>query len=315
MSLFFNLIAGTTLTRTITHTATNAFRTLSFNIYEGGRDAAGRDAVLKHIDRVNPDILTLTEVGNIAVIQPLLEARGFGYFYGTGGIHELFFASKYPINNANEFVMSGRNPLYCEVNINGDLVGVVSHHNASWCMSGCNTDPSQLPAEPMAHDRMVQLYMTLKLLNDKKAAKPALKGFIIQGDWNDDILNTQVQTYSANVSGGMALPAYLSYPLDNGQFPIKPLEYYNGTMQLNLSTDLAGSTHTIWENDPNPGFNFPMRMDYIAYSDSINLVAGEILNSEVDDNTGMSKAGSPLNFADSRDASDHKAVMADFTIQ
>lgn len=291
---------------------------MSFNIWLTFGSASHRAAIKRHVIRVDADLVTFTETNasDYSDIQTIYAPYGYTHFAkGTGRTSlDVMFMSKYPILNSEEIPMAGRYPLYCEVDINGDKVGVVSHHNASWCMSNCNTSADQLPAEPMAHDRMVQLYITLKFLNDKKANDATLKGFIIQGDWNDDIANNQVATYSANVSGGMALPAYLSYPLHNGQFPLKPLEYYNGTMNLDLSTDLNGSTHTIWEDSPNAAFKFPLRMDYIAYSDNIKYTGGEIVNSEVDANTGLPKVGDPLPFGDSRVASDHKAVFSDLYI-
>lgn len=295
------------------------FRTASFNIYEGGRNATGRTAVLKHIDRVRADFLTITEVGDIANIKPQLQARGYNHFYGVGGLHELYFASKKPIVYSYTFeedvYWKGlRNPLYCEVEVNGNLIGIISYHNASWCTSNCNTSNTQLPQEPNAHDRMVQLYMTMKFCDDRKVAQPNLKGFIIQGDFNDDISHNQVATYNSAPANGVSLPAYLSYPLNNSPFPTKPLEAYNGTFALDLSTDLNGDTHTVWDSTPNANLSFQMRMDYIAYSDYIQLIGGEILNSEVDANTGLAKVGDPLSFDDSRNASDHLLVFADFKI-
>jgi hypothetical protein len=296
------------------------FRTLSFNTYLGFQDPlpnAKLTATLNHIKRVDADFITLTEinVADSANIESVLSPLGYKYFEYVSGTYQVMMASKFEITFSEEIVMSGRNPLYCEVSFGELKIGIVSHHNASWCMTGCNTDPSQLPAEPMAHDRMVQLYMTLYYLNNKKASDSTLKGFILQGDWNDDILNNQPTEYTSAPSGGMALPAYLSYPLTYATFPLAQMDYYDGNMEINLSTDLSGSTNTIWENTPNAAFTFPMRMDYIAYSDDIKLIGGEILNSEVDGTTGLKKYGSVLSFGDSRIASDHKAVFADFEIE
>lgn len=296
-----------------------SFRTFSFNIWLNFSSTAQKNAIEKHVLRADADLVTFTETNDTdyAYVQSQYAQYGYNYFAKGSSRTSLdvMFMSKYPILNYEEIPMSGRYPLYCEVDINGYIIGVVSHHNASWCSSApCNTSASQMPAEPMAHDRMVQLYQTLDFLNGKKANNPSLKGFIIQGDWNDDILNTQVGVYTSAPSGGTSLPAYLSYPLNNSQFPLKPLEYYNGNMNLDLSTDLNGSTHTIWENTPNAAFTFPLRMDYIAFSDDIQLVGGEILNSEVDANTGLTKYGAVLTSTDSRTASDHKAVFADLEI-
>lgn len=298
------------------------FRTASFNTYLGLAvgSSAKNTAIKKHIDRVNADFLTLTETNDADVAYVTSNYPNYPYVerLSTGTL-QVMFLSKYEILNSEEINISGRKPLYCEVEINGKKIGIVSHHNASWCITGCNTSPTQLPTEPMAHDRCVQLYATLNFLKAKKINDTTLKGFIIQGDWNDDVTHPQVATYTdANKpSGAMTLPVGVSYPINNAQFPAEPLadaNGYNGNMHLNLSTDLNGDTYTIWANNPNAEFTFPMRADYIAYSDQIQLIGGEILNSEVDANTGLSKVGNPLSFDDSRTASDHKLVFADFII-
>lgn len=298
------------------------FRTLFFNVFVHLGTAPKQLAIENHIRRANADFVGLSEVTQ-AIDGPIIEAtyKKYGYRYfeyvNVASSLEVMFMSKAPISNAQEFIMSGRNPLYCEVNIGiAGTVGIVTLHDASWCtVLPCNTLPTELPEEPNAHDRMVQTYQTLQELIDIKAADSSLKGFILQGDWNDDYRHTQITTYNSAPPGGVSLPGYLSYPLDNAQFPLKPLDYYNGLININLSTDLAGSEDTIWTLDPNAAFTLAMRMDYIAYTDGVQLIDGEILNSEVDNNTqGITKYGNVLTFDDSRDASDHKMVIADFKI-
>jgi hypothetical protein len=297
------------------------FRTLFFNVFLHLGGAAKQLAIENHIRRANADFIGLSEVSEAtdgAILEATYTKYGYRYYeYVVAGSLQVMFMSKAPISNAQEFVMSGRHPLYCEVNVGlQGKIGIVTLHNDSWCVVGpCNTLPTEFPDEAMAHDRMVQAYQTLQELNDLKAADSTLKGFIIQGDWNDDYRHTQVVTYNSAPVGGVTLPAYLSYPLNNAPFPLKPLEYYNGTINMNLSTDLAGSENTVWANDPNAVLTLAMRMDYIAYTDSVALIDSEILNSEVDNNTtGITKYGNVLTFDDSRDASDHKMVIADFKI-
>jgi len=104
----------------------NTFRSMSFNTFRALDSLPGKAALKQHIERADPDIVSFVEVDDSAVvyIEATYGALGFSYFEKVAGDTQVMFMSKYPITETSEFVMSGRNPLYCEVDINGNLVGV-----------------------------------------------------------------------------------------------------------------------------------------------------------------------------------------------
>lgn len=293
------------------------FRISGFNIYVGFGGATKTQAIDDQVDRVGADVLGFTEMDSAsdAYVRANYGAKGYDYFYGGA---PLLLCSKYPITYSETLsgVLGPRKPIYIEVTIEDFTVGVICIHNTSWCApTPCNTSPSQLPAEPNAYDRCVEMYQTMLWCDARKLANPNLSGFVMVGDYNDDIEHPQKAQYLTQEAGGHSLPAPLTFPIDYAQFPQKPMDSYSGTFTLDLSTDLVGQAYTIWEDTPNAAFKFPLRMDYVSYSDDVELVGGEIVNSEVDSNTGLPKYGSTLAFNDSRTASDHKMVFADLRIE
>jgi len=308
---------------------TNQFRSMSYNIYIGGggggsRLPQGLAAVSRHIARASPDVLSIQEAGAVSTIRPVLENLGFEYFYGLGGNFGLYSASKFPITYSHTLSnYSGpRRPLYIEVSIDGHTVGIINIHLSSGCTGGCHSSDWENipPAEPQAQRRTIEMYQIMKYLNDRKAENPAIKGFVVQGDYNAIHNEANVLEYLFPITG-FTLPAGLSYPLPNRQFPFKQFEFYGGTMTLDTNVAVDGASYTWWpaplSPNPTPNLTFEMRIDYMAYSDNLELLGSEILNSISDaalPSAGLQKYGTPLVSTDGYVASDHIPVVADLKI-
>lgn len=293
------------------------FSLSGFNIWLGLGDATKTAAIKTIIDYMDSDVVFLTEVDNTSWTTIQATYTDYSHFLklSTSGTFQLAVMSKLPILYSEEIDMEGRKPLYIEVEVDGSRIGLSGVHNESWCTSlPCNTLPTELPAEPNAYNRMIQMYQHMEYLNNRNIAEPSLVGQMMVGDMNDDYRHTQVQVYNSIPSGGDPLPVFLSFPLVNSDnenpsnptkgFPIAPMDYYTGTMHVPFSKDgnptpAANDEITVFGNGvPNPGLTLPMLMDYSAYA-GVTFVDSQIINSNyiatMPDST-------------STDASDHAAV-------
>ena len=130
------------------------------------------------------------------------------------------------------------------------------------------------------------------------------------GDHQKDFLTPQ------NIND---LPIGSDIPFPIGYGPNPPFRQYERQAYKVLSSrDLAGNNSTLLGGGkPNPKVldEHRVHIDWIIHSSGLFSSGHEIANSEVTQSGGIKKFGSPLAATDSRNASDHFAVVADFSFQ
>lgn len=317
------------------------FRSAFFNHYNSLGDPNGTtqeqekyDAIKAHVIRVEADVIVLDETpssDNAIGAQMAIEA-GYSYSqYLDGGVGLGQYAfSKYPILEfqvlTNSYIQSKgysdglempSNTICSRVRIekNSKTAIIYSLHlqfSNGWPIGNGNGGLGvPLPADEFA--RYIQLYRVFQDIADQKGLYPFAK-IVLQGDFNDGILNTQTNVFteipSGMFSGFVAGSDVASlFPINYHQFP-HDLIAANG-IPLPDSEDLVGSIFTLWDNPPNPAFAPVDQAQFDFIGANVPLLGSEILNSESDANIGLPKNGNPLPFASSRQASDHKLVFCD----
>lgn len=304
------------------------FRIASFNIYNfDGTIDAKYNAIRDHINRVDADIVFLTEVssaGYTTVQNNLASDCGYSYTArGTEAIAGNCFMSKTPLSNVQSLTNAYINapgggaemPINtgiarCEITVSNQTVTIYGVHFEPWCMTGPCANEER---ETLEFPRAIQIKRVFDDYTSYKASNPANK-FIFCGDFNDDDQSPQTSSFAsepAGIRGTFTLGSDITFPYTYATYPD---QFLTGFTVLK-GTDLNGDRNTIWVGDPNSAFVVAVRLDYIAIGSGITLIGDEVLNSEVDSNdSGLPKVGSPLTTGSSQDASDHKLIFADLRI-
>ena len=290
-------------------------RVASFNMKFGVGDTntAEYAAVRDILNRVNPDIIGFQELSNADYLNWVLLANELGYPYlafGNGGTfagsHRLGFFSRYPITAVDEVMEPEpareitRWPLKVTVQVPGALnpFHVYTVHNKS---SGDTASQFRRAVEITRLGDHIQAAMTENPLDTE---------FIVMGDFNEDVENSQKTSFDMEPSGlpvSYALGADILFPLSYALQPVDPFAALSMTPVTLLQEDTT--------NDGT--FQSGSRLDYIFISDEMKnspygSPKGEVYNSIHDDGLGgLAKQGSALPSDTSSIASDHYCVFAD----
>lgn len=320
MNIFFTSLSSSTESPGLE----GNFRTAFFNIYQSFGSAPKTAAINKHVRRANPDFMAFSEcsVADFSYIQTEYAADGYTHFLDGGQSTQILAMSKYPIIFSDIVAVAGAfNAIYCEIEVNNRLVGIMSIHTAPDCVTPpCRTSESDPINEPRGWNRTIQMYSYIEYFNNRYAANSDIDGFIIQGDFNEDNRWNSPSEYTVQQPGGITKPSWLNYPIPREVFPNTFFEHFNvptneiPAFKVAPARDLANDINTIWTFIPNINLTLPAVLDYSC--STFPIVASELINSEVDSNdSGIEKVGEPLDFPDSRTASDHLMIVADILIQ
>lgn len=304
-------------------------RLASYNTYLGlGDDGdAKNDAIKKHINRVQPDVLILNEIDDDS--RDLLSsgwAEDLGYPYvahSIGGNSPTFnpsIISKFPILSQREInVPEGTNefhikPIFIEVDISSltteKQLGIYGIHARPWCfVAPCDPDD---PVD--SFHRAVEMKRIIDDINDTKESNPDME-IIVAGDHNDgpDIYQpAQFDNDPGTFPGaGLTLGTDLEYPILYSPYPYR--QYDLASMTVADAERLDGSTSTIVVG-ANPALTDPVQIDFISVSENFIINGAEVLHSETDSVEGLTKYNAVLSAGDSAVASDHNLIFADLSL-
>ncbi len=292
-----------------------------FNIYLGLARASHREAVVRQIQRVRPDIMGLSEINDADHSRLPTLIKGLPNVITQAGRLQPALMTRYPVLSsgslgstapANEFK---RKHLWAVLDVGHPTRNLLVYviHTESWCYAA----PCANVARPaLEFPRAVEWIRLKQDIQAKLEANPNLD-VIVMGDWNDDNQSPQTDVFASQPEGvfkGFSLGADIAFPVRYGRYPNHQCQ--QAGLQLLDSSDTDGNRHTIWVGKPNPAFHTAVKMDYIAHSSGITATGHEILNSEVSDPAaGLPKYGEPLAFGDSRAASDHLMIFADMKME
>lgn len=297
------------------------FRVGFFNIYLGLANSSHRAAVVRQIRRVKPDIMGLSEINDAdhSLLPTLVEGLP-NVVTQPGGLQPALL-TRYPVLSsgslgsvapAKEF---RRKHLWAVLDVGHErrnlLVYVV--HTESWCYKG----PCANVTRPALEFPRAIEWMRLKQDIQAKLRQDPLLDVIVMGDWNDDNQSPQTDMFTSQPNGvfsGFALGDDIIFPVQHAPYP--DYQCKQAGLRLLESTDTDGNRNTVWAGRPNPALQTAVKIDYIAHSVGIRVAGHEIVNSEVSDPAaGLPKYGKPLEFGDSRAASDHLMVFADMSVE
>ena len=308
-----------------------SLRLTAFNIYGGLENPTqpGYIAAKAHIQRYRPDIYGLTEVSSSDNTQRVEE---FGFSTGNpylaessggSGVVRQCFLSRYPIEystsvpsgaGGNEFV---RPPLWIELKIGPRRVAFCCVHCETLC-SNAATCAVTTPYPINEYRRAAEWFRIQEFYETRKQTYPDLTLFML-GDGNDDpqkqqsVSVTDSETVGASPWGGFNAGAGLPSSFDYANYPDRQLTAM-GLTRVAL-TNIDGSRSTLWTGSPNSAISLESQIDFQGYdSEVFSLDGSEIADSEATQTGGIKKYGSALATTDSRDASDHKMTVADFSL-
>lgn len=304
-------------------------RVAAFNVYakfDSGYVTDDSKAIVKHLLRVDADIVVLSEVNDIGysgvVNDEIKLYTPYKYVArGKTGIAGNCIISKYPISNVQVLDSTYINapgggdemssvicPLRAEVTIGTDVLVVYGVHFEPWCMTGPCANEERPTLE---FPRAIQAYRTYQDYLAHKASNPTYK-YIMIGDFNEDDASPQTDSFASEpvgIRGDFVLGSDIAFPFNYSQFPD---DHLSGFTVLK-GTDLQGERYTI-NIDANPAFVVPVRLDYICIESGITHLGNEILFSDHDVNSGRTKIGNPLPTGLSETASDHRLIFADIQL-
>jgi hypothetical protein len=295
------------------------FRTASFNVYLG-LDAIGSNkynAINAHLKRVNADLVTFTEISNTNSDAFTAICADNGLSYKNTGIdftafYIIMLGSKYPIYR--NYVLTNSEFMFpipvTVVKIKNKILFIYSIHLYPIAVS------SWTPNTPIPAFEYTRAIQHKRIKEDILAKKAVYKNaaFVIQGDYNQDDLIPQTDHFDSKPSGvPVTVVEDFGYPVQYATNPYYAM--YELGFTIAEGTTLSGNRNTVNANSPNASITSEVRIDFHAYNaDKLNLLGNEILFSEDDANTGLTKVGSPLASNLSRIASDHRLVFSDFEI-
>jgi endonuclease/exonuclease/phosphatase family metal-dependent hydrolase len=294
-------------------------RLATFNVLFGVGTPGSTEynAVKSVLQRINPDIIAFQELMDTDYENWVVLAADLGYphlAYGPSygpltGSQRLGFMSRHPITEAFELTEYPgateltRYPLRVAIQVPGALNPLVLYTVHLKASSGSVNQ----------FRRGIEGRRILSNLVAYAETNPLTTEYVILGDFNEDVADSQTAQFNALPSGlpsAYTLGADVVFPVPYRLFPtdrfapggLEPLHPY----QEDSSDDSTYGTGG--------------RLDYLLFSEEIRnspygAPAGEIYNSTRDDGTGgLPKYGSPLAAATSGNASDHLTVFADFNL-
>lgn len=321
-------------------------RIASFNVktgidtdhYYGTTNVGDYAATIAILQRVQPDIVCFQELyANEANMTAWLAAAAvldYSYYaISDGGTFDttlrLGVWSKYPITgsahvketvvdtNAAEIT---RWPLHVTIEVPGALYPFhvfVTHNKAT-------TENTKTRFQ-----RAFEIHRTVNYITNLVAQDPNNNvEYAIMGDFNDDIGLAQNSSFDlgyynsvvGSLSGfndGYDIP--WNNPTNAGWLMLYskyPTERLAAAGMAAVDAAHTGTNLTWTHYAANPASRY--RLDYILFSEEImnsayGAPAGEVYNSEGDgEGVGLPKAGSPLAFSVSSNASDHRLIFSDF---
>lgn len=294
-------------------------RIASYNVEWGVGSPLSNDyqAVKSVINRIRPDVIGFQELTDADKANWITLAAELGYpYYAYGpssgpltGTQRLGYFSKFPVRNTAEVtefpgaVELTRYPLRTEVLVPGALNPLVLY-NVHFKAMGDNSSQFR---------RAIESRRTLSNLFAYIAANALNTEYAILGDFNDDVKNAQVTSFSALPAG---LPA--SYILGNDV--TYPVSYRLYPTDRFAPAGLEPLTLLREDSTSDSTYGTGGRLDYILLSPDIRenpsgAPVGEIYTSINDDGTGgLPKFGSPLPSTTSATASDHLLIYADINL-
>lgn len=291
-----------------------------FNIYLGLANSTHRAAVQAQINRVQPDIMGLSEINSAdhALLPTLIDYLP-NVVTQPGNLQPALI-TRLPIISsgslgstppANEFK---RKHLWAILDTGSAKKNLLIYviHTESYCYVG----PCAAESRPqLEFPRAIEWQRLATDIQQRMANDPNLE-VVVMGDWNDDNQAPQTDSFASQPSGVFAefvLGSDITFPVQYGRYPNYQCEQAGLTLVEALDTD--GDRNTMWANSPNPGIGTAVKIDYMAHSPAIRTTGYEIINSEVTDQSkGIDKFGAPLPFGTSRAASDHKMIVTDVTL-
>lgn len=297
-------------------------RVASFNILQGPNSAVGRaEAVDRHIDRIRPDVLFVQELFTSDSTYFNTTMRTTHNFVDSipatvPGNYQMGTLSKFPII-ASGYVTGTeikRPPLWCKMEIEGRLFLMINVHCESWCYVA----PCELVSRPVPDFiKMCEWIRYKQFIESELVADPDLQ-IILGGDFNGSPDMPQEVSFSEPPAG---LPSWFVLGADiEAMLPLQHSVYprHQSTeagLILIEPSDTDGNTASMFANTPNAAIVEAVGIDYLAYTNGIRYMGSEILHDEVaDQSKGLQKFGSVLPDGDSRIASDHISIFADFRV-
>ncbi len=297
------------------------FRVGFFNIYLGLADSSHRAAVVRQIQRVEPDIMGLSEINDADHSRLTTLVEELPNVVTQPGSLQPALITRFPVLSsgslgstapANEFK---RKHLWAVLDVGHATRSLLVYviHTESWCYAGPCANVER-PA--LEFPRAIEWIRLKQDIQARLTENPQLD-VIVMGDCNDDNQSPQTDAFASQPDGifkGFSLGADIAFPVQHAPYPNYQCE--QAGLRLLESTDTDGNRDTIWAGKPNPGFHTAVKIDYMAHSEGITVAGHEICNSEVNDPAaGLPKYGKPLEFGDSRAASDHLMIFADMAME
>ena len=293
-------------------------RVAAWNVEWGVGDpgTTENNALRQIVQRVNPDLIGFMELTDDDYTNWVALAAEFNYpylAYGTGGPYagtqRNGFLSRFPILSADEVKEPPgakeitRWPLRIVVGVPGALndFAVYAVHNKA--MSGSANE----------FRRAIEVRRAVSNIVAWSEADASHTEYAILGDFNDDVSETQTDSFASlpsglpsdyTLGGDVVFPvAYRLYPTERcGEIDLNELHPY----QEDSAVDDTYETGA--------------RLDYLYFSSDLmenpnGQPVCEIYNSARDDGAGgLAKYGSPLPPATSTNASDHYLLYADINL-
>lgn len=295
----------------------NKIRIASFNSMSGLDGQDHFNAIRDHLNRVQADIITLVEISAFDAdnIRALAQKTGYNYF-DDGDLattYNCICLSRYRIKSRRLLTNSElfSHVVITEIDVKGTTFVIYSIHLYPFQVTSWNP-PTPVPA--YEYTRAVEW---IRINTDIAAVKTANPNavIIVQGDYNSDRNLPQTDYFDSKPAGvPVTVTEDFSYPLQYYKNPDHALST-NG-LTIVEGTTLNGNRNSVNANSPNAVITSEVRIDYLSYDASKLLhVGSEILFSEEDANTGLTKVGNPLSSQLSRVASDHRLIFSDFSIK
>jgi endonuclease/exonuclease/phosphatase family metal-dependent hydrolase len=319
----WRLIAGLVLCLSLPATA-RTVRVASYNVLFGVGSVNGPEynAVADVLTRIDADVIAFQELtsGDRANWEALADDLGYSHTaFGevgpfSGGLRVGYY-SRFSILSASG-IDSPQNcggttvkeltrmPLSIAVDVPGSqnpLVLWAMHHKAS---SGSD-------------DRFRRAIEARRITDDIAAylaTNPTHSEYIVLGDMNDDVGDSQTAQYSSlpsGLPGSYQLGCDITFPVPYATFPEDHYEAAGTGMEMLSAFHEDTATDGTY-------ISSGRRLDYIfvsteLWTSPLGLPTAEIYNSAQDDGVGgLAKAGLPLPSGTSSTASDHYAIFADF---
>lgn len=306
-----------------THNAAHddKIRIATFNVRDFSamtEQAVQYQAMSRHVSRFRPDILALQEISarSIELItSTFAQAQGYrDSYFGKKEDRGIVILSKYPIL-FSEMVESpvgshefARNPRYVELDVFGRRIGVYGIHKATWAQNYVDTAKPQFGYNRAVETERIRLHMA-----ERRTLHLQVE-FVIMGDHNEGPGITHPSKFEERLTiNNLPVGRDIRHPILVGNPPFDQLAAAG--IRYLRPADGSGKTFTLLGGgDPNPQLldKHRCQIDFIGHSRGLRTIGSELVNSEAPVRGGLEKYGNQLSYEDSRLASDHLMVVADF---